>query len=315
MIKGTKLNSANPTAGLVTISAPEAKWNPGVYESGKKALAERGIRVIESETALNSYLYLAERPEIIADSLHGMFRNPDVDFIMCTGGGNCMNKIIPHLNMSLIRSNYKPFIGISDITALLLALLNEDMVSFHGPFVLWNYGVEGTPTVFTHENLLGALSGFKGGCPHATNWKAFRQGSAAGELIGGNISTISNIIGTKYCPVELFRDKILFIEDIGEGFPALDAKLTHLRLLGVFDVIKGILIGKMPDCGPPEESPNISFEEFLNFTFDGVDMPIVYDCDFGHVPDNLCLPLGCRTEIVAESIDKVELVLLEEGVE
>lgn len=314
MIKGLEIHSANPTVGLVTVSAPEAHWNPDVYESGKKALTERGIKIVESATNLTRYLYLAEKPEIIAETLHKMFCNPEVDFIMCTGGGNCMNKIIPYLDMQLIREHYKPFVGISDITALLLALLNENVVSFHGPFVLWNYGVENTPTKYTHENMLNVLSGFKGELPHASSWNVFRSGSATGKLIGGNISTISNVIGTKYCPVELFRDKILFIEDVAEVFPALDSKLTHMGLLGVFDIIKGILIGKMPECEPPEESPDISFEDFLELTFSGMEFPIVYNCDFGHVSDNLCLPLGCSITLNADEKSEPIVFLNEKGV-
>lgn len=314
MLKGKKLENGNPTVGIVALSAPEAAWNPDVYETGKKALIDRGIKVVESETVLTSYLYLAEKPKKIAESLQKMFTNDKVDVIMCAGGGNCMNKIIPYIDMDVIAKNYKPFIGISDITALLLALLNKNMVAFHGPFVLWNYGVDGTPTDYTHENLLSILSGYTGKLPAKTDWKVFREGVSMGKIIGGNISTISNIIGSPYCPVELFRDGILFIEDIAEGFPGLDSKLTHMKLLGVFDKIKGVVLGKLPECTPPEEAPEITLTDFLSLVFDGYSFPVIYDCDFGHIDDNLCLPFGCQVKIEADASEMPQITLVEKGV-
>lgn len=315
MIKGKNINTAKPTIGVIAISAPEAKWNPDVYERGKKALIERGCNVIESDTIFTNYLYLAEKPETIASSLKQLFADTRIDAIMCVGGGNCMNKIVPFIDFDFIKLNYKPFIGISDITAFILALLNKGIVSFHGPFVLWNYGVDGTPTDYTHSNLINILNGYTGELKANSEWKVFQNGTASGKIIGGNISTISNIVGSPYCPIELFDESILFIEDIGEGYAALDSKLTHLKLLGVFDRIKGVVFGKLPECTPPEEAPDISVTDFIGLVFDGYDFPIIYDCDFGHVEDNLCLPLGCNVTLEADKNAAPKIFLNEKGVE
>jgi muramoyltetrapeptide carboxypeptidase len=314
MIKGKNINTKTPTIGVVAISAPESKWNPGVYEKGKQALIDRGCKLIEGNTVFTSYLYLAERPEKIAASLKQMFDDDRIDVIMCVGGGNCMNKIVPYIDFDFVKLHYKPFIGISDITAFLLALLSRDIVSFHGPFVLWNYGVDDTPTEYTHDNLLSILNGFSGELPAKSEWQIFQSGTASGKIIGGNISTISNIIGSAYCPVALFDDSLLFIEDIEEGYTGLDSKLTHLKLLGVFDRIKGVVFGKLPDCNPPEEAPEIKLTDFMRLVFDGYKFPIIYDCDFGHVEDNLCLPLGCRVTLNANSSNVPKIILAESGV-
>jgi muramoyltetrapeptide carboxypeptidase len=244
-----------------------------------------------------------------------MFADERVDAIMCVGGGNCMNKIVPYIDFNFIKNHYKPFVGISDITAFLLALLNKGVVSFHGPFVLWNYGVDGTPTDYTHNNLISILNGYVGELKGNSEWKIFRNGKATGKIIGGNISTISNIVGTPYCPVELFDNSILFIEDIGEGYASLDSKLTHLKLLGIFDRIKGVVFGKLPECVPPEEASEINEIDFFSLVFDGYQFPIVFDCDFGHVDDNLCLPFGCSVTIEAVNYTKPRIILNERGVD
>lgn len=314
MIKGEKIGGKTPTIGVVAISAPEAKWNVDVYKMGKEALISRGCNIIESDTIFTNYLYLAEKPEKIAHSMKSMFANEQIDMIMCVGGGNCMNKMLPYIDFDFIKRHYKPFIGISDITTLLLAMLNEGIVSFHGPFVLWNYGVEGTPTDYTHDNLMDILNGYVGEFPAASEWKIYQPGNASGKIIGGNISTISNIVGTLYCPVDIFNDSILFIEDIGETFATLDSKLTHLRLLGIFDRIRGVVFGKMPECEPPEEDTSINITDFFNLVFEGYQFPIIYNCDFGHVDNNLCLPFGCDVTIKATDNLAPKIILNERGV-
>ncbi len=311
MIKGKQIKNTHPTIGVVSLSAPDAVWNPGIYQKGKKALEDRGIKVVEGATVHSRFLYLAGEPQKIATDLHSLFQDDKVDAIMCVGGGNCMNKVVPFIDLKLIAKSYKPFIGISNITALMLAMLQEGIVSFHGPFALWSYGLDGTPTDYTHNNWLNILQGYSGNLPAKTEWKTFKTGAATGKALGGNISTISTIIGTKYCPVELFNDSILFIEDVDEDLDVLDARLTHLRLLGIFDRIKGVVIGKLSNCNPPEDT-KMDVTDFLKLVFSGYDFPIIYDCDFGHVADNLCIPFGCKVRI--DATKKPEITLLEKGV-
>jgi len=312
MKKGLKLKSNNPTIGIVTISAPEAAWNPEIYQRGKEQLEKRGVQVIEGETVHSEYFYLAERPEKIAEGLHNMFLRDDIEAIMCAGGGTCMNKVLTFLDFSLIRDNYKPFIGISNIVSLMVPLLNEGIVSFHGPFSIWSYGLpDTTPTDFTHRNWIEVLSGYTGRLPSVTKWKTFRSGVAEGQLIGGNIWSLGVIAGTRFCPASLFDGKILIIEDIGKTYDRLDGILTQMKLLGMFEKLSGVIIGKLQGCNPPENA-KMGVEDFISLVFGEYDFPVIYNCDFGHIPDNLCLPLGCMVKLEAK--DEPEVTLLEPGV-
>ncbi len=311
MKKGKKIIKENPRFGMVSLSAPDAVWNPDVYQKGKRALEERGIEIVENETVHTKYFYLANEPQVIADNLHKMFMRKDLDAIMCAGGGINMNKILPFIDFGLLRKNPKPFIGISNIVVLMVAMLKRNIVSFHGPSI-WNYGLPNTPTEYTHNNLIQALGGYIGKLPAVTDWKVFNSGEAEGELMGGNIASLATVVGSRYCPVELFRDKILILEDIGEDFGELDSMLTLMDLLGVFQKIKGVIIGKLKDCSAPQ-NVEMDVRDFIKLVFSKYDFPIIYDCDFGHVPDNLCLPFGCRARMIAK--EKPELILLEAGVE
>ena len=311
MKKGRRIKEHNPTFGILGLSAAESFWFPDIYQNGKKALENRGIRVIEGKTLHSSYRYLAEKPENIAESLHDMFARSDVDAVMCAGGGICMNKVLPYINFDLLRENWKPFIGISNIIVLMTALLQNGMASFHGPFIIWNYGVDGTPTNFTHGNVIKMLTGGMGNLTSISRWHSFRDGDAEGILMGGNITSLSTVVGTKYCPVELFDGKILILEDIAEKYDRLDSIITHMDLLGIFERISGIIIGKLVDCVPPE-NVEMTVTDFLDMIFGRYKFPIIYDCDFGHVSDNLCLPIGSRVKMIAGPISAIEI--LEPGV-
>jgi len=312
MKRGKKVTGNNLTFGIVGLSAAESVWFPDVYQKGKKALEDRGIKVVEGSTIHSSYHYLAEKPENIAKSLHEMFLRPDVDAVMCAGGGICMNKALPHVDFDLLKENWKPFIGISNVVVLMSALLQNGMASFHGPFSMWNYGVDGTPTSFTHENVIKMLSGYKGKLPSMSEWHSFRDGNAEGVLFGGNITSLGTVVGTKYCPVELFESKILLLEDIAEKYDRLDSIITHMDLMGVFERIKGVVIGKLEECEPPE-NVDMTVTDFLEMIFSKYNFPVIYDCDFGHIADNLCLPVGSRVRMIAK--DRPEIEVLEPGVE
>jgi len=312
MIKARKIQSSVPTFGIVSLSAPDAKFHPELLEVGIDALQKRGIRVVEGNMLHSDYFYLSGKPKLIADSLHEMFVSNEIDVIMCAGGGTVINKVLPYIDFQLISKNPKPLIGTSNITALLIAMMVNGIVSFHSSNVMWSYGLPERPTEFTHKNLMGVINGYVGDLPHASPWQVYRGGCVEGELIGGNLWTIETIIGSQFCPSEIFRKKILFFEEIGETFDKIDAMITHMDSLGIFQSISGVVIGKLEECTPPE-NVKMDLIDLLDLTFGQYDFPVIYDCDFGHVADNLCLPLGVKAVLKA-SKNGSTLKLLESGV-
>ena len=311
MRKGAKLQNSTPRLAIVSVSAPEAIWNPMLYKTGCQSLADRGIQVIEGPTIHKTHFSLSGTPQEIADGLLEVFRRDDVDAIMCAGGGTVMNTVLPFINFASLRESMKPFIGSSNIIALMVAMLNEGMVTFHGPCCIWSYGLPKTPTDYTHDNWLQILQGYTGELPKITEWKTFRPGEATGQLIGGNLWTLGTIICTDYCPISLFEKKILIVEEIDEDYARLEAQLIHMKALGAFNKLSGIVFGKMVECESPE-NVTMSFEDLLENVFGEYNFPILYECDFGHVPDNLCLPFGCEVQMIADNNPK--LVLNEAGV-
>ena len=134
-----------------------------------------------------------------------------------------------------------------------------------------------------------------------------KVGTAAGTLVGGNLALIYALLGTTYS--FNFKDKILFIEDIGENFYALDRMLISLDLAGVFRNIKGLIVGGMTNMG--DEKDNKSYEEsFDQFAYKIIservskyDFPVAFGFPNGHIHDNRPLMIGTNiTMNVAEKV-------------
>ena len=125
-----------------------------------------------------------------------------------------------------------------------------------------------------------------------------RVGEASGILVGGNLALIYALLGTKYSFD--FQDKILFIEDIGENFYAMDRMIMSLELAGVFKKIKGLIVGGMTNMGKEGENKSYeeSFDPFVNQQMaDRVskyDFPAAFNFPNGHIFDNKPLIIGSK---------------------
>ncbi|WOC52059.1 LD-carboxypeptidase [Bergeyella porcorum] len=97
--------------------------------------------------------------------------------------------------------------------------------------------------------------------PHSLN----RKGKAKGRLVGGNLALIYALLGTRYSFD--FKDNILFIEEIGESFYALDRMLMSLEMAGAFKKIAGLVVGGMINMGKEKDNKDYEFS-FDNFAYE-----------------------------------------------
>ena len=178
------------------------------------------------------------------DDLHAMFDNRSLKLIFCARGGYGTLRLLDRIDYERIRRHPKIIVGYSDITALLLAVHEKTgLVTFHGPVVteLTKNSNRNLNSFFdlvsTDESLRLDLNG----------GAVLAPGKTRGRLLGGNLSLISHLIGTPYMPS--LKGAILFIEDIGEQVYRIDRMLTHLKLSGHLDDIRGFVMGEFVDCG------------------------------------------------------------------
>ena len=276
--------------GTIGVIAPAGKVNQDDLNRGVTYLEKRGYRVVLGRHVEKTHRYFAGEDRDRADDFLEMMQNKEIDAVICARGGSGAARIIPYID-PIHSLPKKIFVGCSDITTLLLYLSSKHrFVTFHGPMVAPQIGdcpsnPKGDEAA---DYLFRVLSGenVKMCVPEMT---ALKPGTADGILTGGCLSLICTTIGTPY---EMdTRDRILFIEDIGEVPYRIDRMLYFLKMLNKFKDIRGLIFGQMPGCHA-ERLPEIIMEIFSEF-----DFPIWFGFPSGHGDSLFTLPIGIPVRI------------------
>jgi muramoyltetrapeptide carboxypeptidase len=267
------------------------------FHRGVAALERMGFRVRYEERIFHTLRYLAGTDEERAEELMHSFEDPEVQAIVSLRGGYGCARLLALLDPERLVGRCKIFMGFSDLTTLHLFFRRSfGWVTFHGPMAtspaLGNIGQapeEHLLSLWTNPEYLASYM-----FPDLETWA---PGTAEGELIGGCLSLIAASLGTPY---ELdTKEKILFLEDLGEPPYRIDRMLTQLRLARKLDGIAGLLLGSFQDCEPAEES--YTLEETLKDLLQDLQVPVIAKFPSGHGTDNWVLPLGTRVRLDASS--------------
>jgi len=279
--------SRNAHVAVLAISSPSENDR---IEIAKQRLESRGMRVTIADNIAKSHRgYLAGTDDERLEELNRFLNSDDYDAFFFTRGGYGAMRILDRIDYAAIRRNPRPIVGFSDLTALHQAAATQaDVASFHGPMLNldffnglsdameeWFWSMLGGDAPMTHR--------FRGD-------QIVRDGETEGFLFGGCLSLTTALIGTPYD--FWIDDGIWFWEDVDEPVYRLDRMLTHLRLSGRFQNIRGVLIGKLKGCGSAAE-----IDALLHETFDSYGVPVVRDLPFGHHGDNLLMPIGAPVRL------------------
>jgi muramoyltetrapeptide carboxypeptidase len=287
--------------GLVTPGSPISEEQ--LYDSILK-LQEMGFHATYLDSVLSEYGYFAGKDQERADELMEMFTREDVDAIWCVRGGYGSIRILDLLDYELIQRNPKVFIGYSDITALITAIYQETgLVTFHGPVGISDFNRFSLKSI--RKVLMEPDSGYaypyrrEKGTRRNPEYDRYtlQGGQAEGILIGGNISVLDSIIGTRYEPD--FANKIVYLEDIGEKTYRIDKMVFHLLSGTNLKEAAGIVMGVCDDCSENEE-PALSLKVALDDLLKPLGIPVSYGLSFGHIKRMLTIPTGIRAAMDAD---------------
>jgi len=252
------------------------------------------------------YTYSGTEEERLSD-LNWALNNDEISAIWATRGGYGCQHLLNSLELSQFKQNPKWYIGYSDNTVIQSFLLKNNFASIHGQTLKTSsFGV--SPESF--ENIFQILKGI---LPEyqITTHHLNKKGNAQGKLIGGNLAMIYALLGSPYSFD--FKDKILFIEDIGEEFYTLDRMLMGLELAGIFKQIKGIIIGGMNNMGN-ENNPHFE-ENFDPLAYEIIahrlkihPIPIAFAFPNGHIFNNLPLILGAKIKLEVSNGVKISFL-------
>jgi muramoyltetrapeptide carboxypeptidase len=276
----------------VGVLSPSAAIDREYLERGVAALKTMGFRVKVSRHALDRAAIVAGP----ASELQAFFADPEVDAIFAARGGYGAGRILPLLDFEAIARTPKVFMGFSDATFILNALVRRSgMVCFHGPMVAMDFAHGLGEASLTHLRrlLAGEAAGFE--LPARA---ALKAGVAEGEVVGGCLSMVAAAIGTPYAPP--FDGAILFLEDTGEKAYRIDRMLVQLGQAGVFAQVAAVVFGALR---PPDgvEAEHRLICECVAEQAARLNCPVLSGIEAGHGSANFTIPFGVRARVDAQA--------------
>ena len=284
---------------IVGLVSPSSPISPERVELCGKAVEGLGYRVKLSDNhALSKGGYMAGEEKLRAQWMNTMFADPQVEAIFCVRGGGGATRIIPYLQLEMIKQNPKIFVGYSDVTCLHL-LLNQqcDLVTFHGPMVSSNmidhFDAESQKSFF---DCLNADRVYEYRAPGGLPLKPLRSGKAEGILTGGNLTLMAASLGTPY-EIDT-KGKIIFIEETGEHIGNIDRHIYQLRDGGKLKQAAGVILGQFTGCH--RKIKEYGIEEILLDAVADLDLPVLSGVQSGHGFPMISLPMGARCGMDAD---------------
>ncbi len=277
-------------------------------ESCINTLQDWGFNVqLGTTTQSSSENYFSGSDDERLNDLQRMMDDSSIKAILCARGGYGMSRIIDNISFKKFKKNPKWIIGFSDITVLHAHIYSKyKIASLHAPMAAaFNDNEYNNPYV---RSLKAALEGVPANyeiLPHRFN----KTGDGEGELIGGNLSLLGHLIGTK-SDIKT-KNKILFLEDIGEYIYNIDRMLIQMKRAGKFDKLAGLIFGGFTEAKDTERPFGMTTEQVIHEKIKGFDFPVCFNFPVSHDKENYALKIGAgyKFSVSLNSVMLVEQVL------
>lgn len=277
----------------IAIVCPSGYMPAEKAETCIQVLKEWGYQVKIGKTLGNQFHYFSGTDEERLDDLQQMLDDTQVKAILCGRGGYGMSRIIDQLDFKVFKKNPKWIIGYSDITLLHGHLYTQlKTASLHSPMAAaFNDGEYANAYIQALKKIL------RGGSYkyHATAHPFNQKGIATGELVGGNLSLLAHMTGSKSAFTT--KGKILFMEDVGEYIYNIDRMFIQLERSGVLSRLAGLIIGGFTDMKDTVIPFGASVTEMIHARVQKYKYPICFDFPVSHNRENYPLKVGVVHEL------------------
>ncbi len=285
----TKPRAITRNAHIAVLAASSPSELPRIREAVRHLEAQGPRVTLASNIDHHHRGYLAGTDDERLEELNRYLRSDEYDAFIFARGGYGVMRILDRVDYEAVAANPRPLIGFSDVTALHQAVaVRAGVASFHGPMMnLDFYNVLSPDREEWFWSLLNGQSPLSWSFHGAD---VVSSGEAWGVLFGGCLSLTTALTATPY---DFWIDGgIWFWEDVDEPLYRIDRMLTHLRLSGRIETIRGVVIGKLKGCGSEEE-----LDALLHEFFGASGIPVVRNFPFGHHGDNLLMPIGAPVHL------------------
>lgn len=272
----------------IGICAPARKVTPEELAPGIALLEAHGFRVKLSDHLYGAYHQFSGTDDERAADVQQLLDDPEVDVIISARGGYGCLRIVDRINFDTLRHQPRLFVGFSDLTVFHQHLYRHYQLPFlHAPMVFSFQEERTTPEALQQllQVLQGAVPAYNI-APHPLN----RDGAATGVLVGGNLSILYAISGSR-SETDL-NGKILFLEDLDEYLYHIDRMMLQLKRAGKLAGLRGLVVGGMSDMKDNTVPFGKTAEEIIREAVEGYHYPVMFGFPAGHIRNNHPLYLG-----------------------
>lgn len=245
-----------------------------------------GLKVVTGKTiGKEHHQYAGTDKERLEDFQHAL-NDKDIKAIICARGGYGTVRMMDDVVYDEFMKHPKWIVGFSDITYLHTHISNSIGIQCIHSVMPVQFPKSTPEAIDTlRRELFGERNTFNIG-PHPLN----TNGRAQGILIGGNLSILYSITGTKSGMNT--AGKILFIEDIDEYLYHIDRMMINLKRSGKLQGLAGMIVGgfsEIKDNAIPfgKSAYEIVAEHAAPYGF-----PVCFNFPAGHIADNRALVIG-----------------------
>jgi len=259
------------------------------------------VPILAPQLTAHSGFFAGDVQKRVRD-IHQFYSDPNIKAIIAVRGGYGTAQLARHLDYQLIQTHPKPLIGFSDLTALIHQIHSHVPLAqlYHGPVgktlnhpkaISWFQ-----ETLMSHKKriLIRRPTAFDLLAQKDISYTQFASPNhpteIQGQIVGGNLTLLASMAGTDY--INSFRDRIVFIEAIGEQPYRIHRML--LQLIQGTDLLqaKGIIFGIFADCTNKSAPHSMSIQQVIQQLFDPTSLPYFYGMPIGHIDINATIPYG-----------------------
>jgi muramoyltetrapeptide carboxypeptidase len=259
-----------------------------------QTLQSWGYNVAKGATTQSrSENYFSGTDEERLNDLQAMLDDRSIKAILCARGGYGLTRIVDKLNFKKFKKHPKWIIGFSDVTVLHAHIYsNYKIATLHAPMAAaFNDDEFNNDYIHSFKNALDGKPAEYSCEAHEFN----NTGNAKGELVGGNLSLLAHLSGT-VSEINT-KNRILFLEDVGEYLYNIDRMLLQLKRGKKLDKLAGLVIGGFTDCKDTERPFGRSAYEIIYDQVKSYDFPICFDFPVSHARENYALKIGVEYEL------------------
>jgi len=273
----------------VAIVYTARKFFPKDAIPAKELLESWGLKLKLGKTVGLDSCQLGGTDAERAADLQDLMDDDNIKAIWCARGGYGTVRIIDMLDFTKFKKHPKWLMGFSDVTVLHSHANVERVATLHSimPFTVPKAPEE------VKETLRKALFGEP--IEYTIPTVSYNvKGKATGELVGGNLSILYSLLGSKSSLDT--KGKILYIEDLDEYLYHIDRMMQNMKRNGYFDNVKGLIVGGMTDMHDNEIPFGQNAVQIITAIASQYNIPIAFDFPAGHMKDNRTLVLGSQVD-------------------